>query len=164
MKVLYVEGNERLAKSLMKRLWCWVGARWRVQRVPNSSEAIDYLSGFQMYSERTRFPFPDIVFLSLSAQTRHGFDLLAWLRGERLFLDLPVIVLSTARSSKSALCARELAPVAWFAQIADLQKLLPSLLRLRPRMIGQPQWGLGAEFGAVGRSVQGLCAGALAGR
>jgi len=161
MKVLYVEGNERLAKSLMKRLWRWVGAPWRVHRVPNSSEAIDYLSGFQMYSVRTLFPFPDLVFLSLSAQTRDGLDFLAWLRGEGLFRDLPVIVLSTVRSSKAViLCARELAPVARFAQMAELAGLLPSLLRPQPRLIGQPAWGFasGFGFGVMGREGwQGLC-------
>jgi hypothetical protein len=130
MRLLYVESNEFFAKLLSDRMWRWIGAEWRVHRVPGAYEALDYLSGFGQYANRARFPFPDLMVLSLSAQTTDGADLLAWLRGNAWLRGkeklpyLPVVVFRTAETD--TLGAQELAPGAWFAQMAEL-KLAVSL-------------------------------------
>ena len=64
--------------------------------VEDGQRAIDYLMGTGIYSDRTRFPYPQIVFLDLKLPHKSGFDVLAWLQ-ECVDIPMPlVIVLSSS--------------------------------------------------------------------
>jgi hypothetical protein len=54
------------------------------------------------------YPRPDLLFLTLRAHTREGLEFLAWLRAERQFLHLPVVVF--CEDSSYILGAQEMAP------------------------------------------------------
>src|SRR3954465_7964444 len=60
----------------------------------NTSEARAYLLGAGMYSDRERFPFPEMFVTDLRLGDESGVKFLAWLRSLNGFNDLPVIVLS----------------------------------------------------------------------
>jgi hypothetical protein len=104
--------------------------QWQVFHVRNASEAIDYLAGFYDFADRTRFPLPEILLLSLNAATTSSLDLLAWLRGNREFLHRPVVVASAAGAGTHEVSAFERAPWAWFVRMTGYHEVLNLCERL----------------------------------
>jgi CheY-like chemotaxis protein len=64
-----------------------------VSEVSDGEEAIAYLSGVGSFSDRQKFPWPDILLLDLKMPRKDGFDVLQWLRS-RGIENLIVVVLS----------------------------------------------------------------------
>ena len=65
--------------------------------VHNGREAIDYLSGSGSYADRAKYPLPGVMLLDLKMPWMDGFDVLAWLRTQRQFDTLPVVVLTSSK-------------------------------------------------------------------
>jgi CheY-like chemotaxis protein len=67
-----------------------------IYSVCDGVEAQAYLSGESDYSDRSIFPFPDVLLLDLNMPRMNGFDLLAWLREDPRCKRLVVHVLSSS--------------------------------------------------------------------
>jgi CheY-like chemotaxis protein len=65
-----------------------------VAEVRNGEEVINYLKGKDGFSDRARFPLPNLLLLDLVMPHMSGLDVLKWLRAQSKFTDLPVIVWS----------------------------------------------------------------------
>lgn len=63
----------------------------RVARYGN--EAILYLKGVGIYADRVHYPLPDIVLLDLAIPDGSGLAVLGWVRKQREFNGIPVIIL-----------------------------------------------------------------------
>jgi CheY-like chemotaxis protein len=63
--------------------------------VPDGGEAIDYVCGNGIYSDRTAYPFPSVLLLDRVMPRVSGLDALFWLRSEPRFKQLPVVVFSS---------------------------------------------------------------------
>jgi DNA-binding response OmpR family regulator len=74
----------------------------------NTSEARAYLLGAGMYSERDKFPSPEIFVLDIRLGEESGVDFLAWLRSKNEFRDLTVIVLSGAATPEDVRAVKRL--------------------------------------------------------
>jgi CheY-like chemotaxis protein len=61
-----------------------------VTTLANGDEAIMYLAGEGKFCDRVIYPFPDILVLDLKMPFRTGFDVLEWVRNQKLLL--PTIV------------------------------------------------------------------------
>lgn len=79
----------------MQRAFKRAGLLNPLQVVTNGDQAIDYLAGNREFGDRTRYPFPHMIFLDLKLPGRDGFDVLTWLRQERKS-DVPVAVLTSS--------------------------------------------------------------------
>ena len=64
--------------------------------VHNGQEAVDYMAGTGDYSHREKFPLPGLMLLDLKMPWMDGFDVLTWLRRQRQFDTLPVVVLTSS--------------------------------------------------------------------
>ena len=64
-----------------------------VARVASGQDAIAYLKGERGYSDRHRYPFPDLILLDLRMPCVDGFTVLRWLQAQR-FERLHTVVLS----------------------------------------------------------------------
>jgi CheY-like chemotaxis protein len=72
------------------------GIKVRLEVTYDGEEAIQYLSGAGDFSDRSRFPFPDLVVLDLKMPRLNGLDVLAWLKGHEEYRRLPKILLSSS--------------------------------------------------------------------
>lgn len=103
---LLVEDNEDDA-FFMERALQDAGLKNSLKIVSNGDQAIEYMSGAGSFADRTRYPFPDMVFLDLKMPGRDGFDVLAWMRKAGR-IDVPVAVLTSSPEEVDRRRAREL--------------------------------------------------------
>jgi len=71
------------------------GSQFRMVRVANGEEAIEYLEGRGGYGNRAIHPVPHVVLLDLKMPGKDGFAVLRW-RRETLHRALPMIVFSSS--------------------------------------------------------------------
>jgi len=77
-----------------------------VSEVRTGEEVLDYLKGKDGFSDRARFPLPNLLLLDLVMPFMNGLDVLKWLRAQSKFTDLPVIVWSGSDIPGQAAAAR----------------------------------------------------------
>jgi CheY-like chemotaxis protein len=63
--------------------------------VINGVEAVDYLYADEPFTNRSAFPFPDLMLLDLQMPVMDGIAVLAAVKERREFRSLPIIVLSS---------------------------------------------------------------------
>ena len=94
----------------------------RLETVTDGQEAIDYLTGTGKFSNRRKFPLPQVVLLDLKMPRVNGLEFLRWLRHEspNSLHVLPVVVMSSSNDPKDVASAYELGvnsyllkPIAW---------------------------------------------------
>jgi CheY-like chemotaxis protein len=93
--ILLVEDNEDDV-FLMKHALTGAGVSNPVFVVETGQQAVDYLSGVGQYADRRAYPLPVIVFLDLKLPLMSGHEVLAWIRGQRQFESLVVVVLTSS--------------------------------------------------------------------
>jgi CheY-like chemotaxis protein len=96
LNVLVAEDNED-DRILLKRAFSMASVPATFAFVVDGEETVAYLGGVNQFSDRTRFPFPDLLLLDIKMPKRDGFDVLEWARGEGECRTLPVIVFSSSR-------------------------------------------------------------------
>jgi CheY-like chemotaxis protein len=67
-----------------------------LQEVHNGEEAISYLKGEGIYSDRKLYPLPAVMLLDLNMPMKNGFDVLVWVRAQPSFNRLSIIVLTAS--------------------------------------------------------------------
>jgi CheY-like chemotaxis protein len=81
--------------------------------VRDGLEAINYLKCEGRYVDRLKFPFPNLLVLDLKMPACDGFEVLRWLKSQRILrAQLPVVVLTSSdlprdRNRAAVLGARE---------------------------------------------------------
>lgn len=93
--ILLVEDNEDDVFA-MKRALRHAHITNPLQVVTDGQQALDYLSGTGMYTDRTRFPLPFLVFLDLKLPYVQGFEILSWLREQPALQSIVVVVLTSS--------------------------------------------------------------------
>ncbi len=94
--ILLAEDNENDI-LLMRRAFKQAAIPNPLFVVRDGQEAIDYLAGNGKYAERAAHPLPRLLLLDLRMPWMDGFDVLAWLRTQPRFNNLPVIVLTSSK-------------------------------------------------------------------
>ncbi|EEF58607.1 response regulator [Pedosphaera parvula] len=72
------------------------GAKYPVQVAMDGDEAVNYLSGKGAFSDRTRHPLPDLIFLDIQMPRMNGHEVLRWIREQPELRTIPVVILSTS--------------------------------------------------------------------
>jgi CheY-like chemotaxis protein len=96
--LLLVEDNEDDV-FLMRRALQGARVVNPVQVVEDGQEAVDYLSGKGKFADRESYPLPAVVFLDLKLPYISGHDVLAWIRQQKEFESLVVIVLTSSNEA-----------------------------------------------------------------
>ena len=71
------------------------GLPHRLVSVAHGREALDYLYGEEGYSNREKFPFPDLMLVDLHMPVMNGFEVLAAVGRRFEFQNLAIVVLSS---------------------------------------------------------------------
>lgn len=71
-----------------------------VSGVHDGDEAIRYLTGQGQFSDREKFPLPNVVLTDLKMPNMDGFELLRWLRSNPRYGIIPTIVYSSSHLEK----------------------------------------------------------------
>ncbi len=100
--ILHVEDDENDA-ILFRKACERAGLPAETFRVDAADHARSYLLGEGIYSDRARYPMPQIIVLDLKMPRMDGFEFLKWLRHEERFSGIPVLVFtaSISREDKS---------------------------------------------------------------
>lgn len=65
----------------------------------HGQEAVDYLGGAGKFANRESYPLPAVVFLDLKLPFISGHDVLAWIRRQKEFESLVVVVLTSSNEA-----------------------------------------------------------------
>jgi CheY-like chemotaxis protein len=68
--------------------------RFPVQILTSGEDLISYLEGRDLYSDRSRYPYPSLVLLDLKMPGMDGFEVLKWLKRHPEHAEVPIVVLS----------------------------------------------------------------------
>lgn len=92
--------------------------------VPNGREAVDYLNGVCLYSDRIRHPLPELLVTDLNMPLMNGLELLSWLRSQMDLSWLPAVVLSSSGLEDDRAKALELGARAYYVKPARFSELV----------------------------------------
>jgi CheY-like chemotaxis protein len=92
--VLSVEDSEN-DRLLLQRAFRHLSCLRLTSCVSDGAEAISYLEGSGEYSDRLKYPFPDLVILDIKMPVMNGFELLKWMK-HQCWGKKPVVVLLTS--------------------------------------------------------------------
>src|SRR5215475_14082938 len=93
--VLIVDDDENDV-LLMQRAFEKARVFAKVMVVRNGQEAIGYLSGEGVYSDRRLYPSPTLMLLDLKMPLVDGFEVLAWCREQGYERSMPIVVMSSS--------------------------------------------------------------------
>ena len=93
---------------LMRRAFDNAGFLNPLHIVHNGQQAVHYLEGAGEFGQRDKYPLPGLMLLDLKMPLMDGFDVLAWLRAQKQFNALPVVVLSSSKLDSDIDKSREL--------------------------------------------------------
>lgn len=98
--VLLVAEDNAMDAQLLERVLELCGGVFHFSHVDDGEDAIDYLTGRNGFSDRDRFPAPDLILLDLKMPRKDGFAVLRWRQETPAFLQVPVVVFSSSNLSE----------------------------------------------------------------
>jgi DNA-binding response OmpR family regulator len=123
LTILHVEDDDNDALLLSKA--CQRAALPAIlYRLNDGDEARAYLLGEGIYSDRLKFPLPQIVVLDLKLSRMSGFEFLNWLRQQKSFTALPVLVFTSSLSREDKARALAQGANSYFVKPATFEALV----------------------------------------
>lgn len=90
----------------------------------NGQEAIAYLMGTGVYSNRAEYPLPDLFLLDLKMPRVNGFEVLEWLRQQPGLAALRVLVLTSSEDLHDVNRAYQLGANSFLVKPLDFQDVV----------------------------------------
>jgi DNA-binding response OmpR family regulator len=87
------------------------------------NEAILYLKGVGIYSDRTHYPLPHVIVIDMSLTDGSALSVVGWIRRQAQFSSIPVIVLVTGPEKQQVQAALDRGANAYFVKRDDLAEL-----------------------------------------
>jgi CheY-like chemotaxis protein len=134
--ILLAEDN-RNDVSLMRHAFALAAIPNPLFVVNNGREAVDYLSGRGVYAERRKYPLPELLLLDLKMPWMDGFDVLSWLRRQRQFVTLPVVILTSSKLRTDVDQSRRMGVYDYRAKPHELKELAELLADIRKRWLDE---------------------------
>jgi CheY-like chemotaxis protein len=107
----------------MKRAFAKAKIQHNLTVVSTGRQAIAYLSGDDIYSNRAVYPVPRLVLLDLSLPGISGFEVLRWIRQQPAHIALVVVVLTSSDLPSDIQHAYDLGANSFLSKPSDPSKL-----------------------------------------
>lgn len=140
LKILVVENDENefhLINSALRKS----NIRTRVHWAHSAADAQAYLAGDNDYSDRTFFPYPELILLDLKRPNEAGFEFVATLNDSRVAVKPPVVVVSSSDSAADIERAYALGAANYSVKPVDLDRfnaLFKSIVEYWSRCLHAP--------------------------
>ncbi len=95
-----------------------------IRIVEDGQEAIDYLSGAGKYQDRTQYPTPAVMFLDLKLPLKSGHEVLQWIRTQKEFETMIVVVLTSSNQPADVKKSYELGANSYIVKPPAAENLL----------------------------------------
>ncbi len=105
--------------------------------INNGEEAIAYLKGAGRYADRLEYPLPGLVLLDLHMPLFSGLEVLQWIRRQRRFASLPVVIFTSAAHPRDVARARQLGVSDYLLKPPDAENMLLLVRRLKEQWLEQ---------------------------
>lgn len=125
--VLLVEDSEDdvfFFRHVLKK----TGQTCRMFHAADGAAAMDHLKAALLNPDDATHPWPDLVFLDLKLPTFSGFEILEWIRQQKLTRALDVAILSGSEHASDTERARALGAAAYFVKPISVDQLRSRLL------------------------------------
>ena len=123
-KVILIVEDDHAAYVLLELGFNEIGGSFRVYRVENGWEALYFLHRSAPYTD---VPRPDLILLDLNMPGLNGFDVLHAMKDHAELSAIPVVVLTSSRSSRDREKSLELGARAFVTKASDIDEFLNSL-------------------------------------
>jgi CheY-like chemotaxis protein len=121
--VLLVEDDARDA-ALLQLAFSELGHSKTLRTVTSLDEAILYLSGEGTFQDRSAYPRPSLILLSLALSRKSDFKMLRWMRRQELETKrIPIVVLAASRQPPGFDQAYDLGAVSYLVKPIDREAL-----------------------------------------
>ena len=127
--LLLVEDNPDHAE-LIRRQVELLAFRVRLHHVEDGEAALDYIFGKGDFTDRTRFPAPDVVLLDLRLPRVDGLEVLRLVKTQPQFEKLPIVVLTSSDAENDVARSFELRADDFLTKPAEAETLPKLFTRL----------------------------------
>lgn len=121
MRLLLVDDSENDA-LLIKRNLSHAGFNDPLFHLSDSQRAMGYLNGDDEYSDRKKFPLPDVIFLDLKMPILDGFQLLKWIKSQPHLERVIVIAVTGMQDVKLIQRAYEFGAASFLSKDATVEE------------------------------------------
>lgn len=128
--ILLVEDDENDV-FLMNRALTKANVAKPIHVAINGRDAVDYLGGQGIYSDRSAYPLPNCIFLDLKLPFVHGFEVMEWLRKQPALNNIHVYVLTSSPEDRDRDRAKALGARAYLVKPPTPQMLTEVLAPAR---------------------------------
>ena len=130
--IRYIMGLKRILVAedqvndafILERAFKKTGAKATLHFVRDGQEAINYLEGQDLFSDRNEYPLPMLLLLDLKMPRLNGFDVLEWVRRQKSMRRLLVVVFSSSEEIEDINRAYDLGANSYMVKPTDFDELL----------------------------------------
>jgi CheY-like chemotaxis protein len=120
--LLMAEDND-IDAMLLARVVERCGSAFQAIRVEHGEAVINYFLGNGGFSDRSKFPLPDLLLLDLKMPRKDGFAVLRWRQETATFSHVPVVVFSSSNLQTDISRAMALGANSYVVKQADPERL-----------------------------------------
>jgi CheY-like chemotaxis protein len=102
----------------------------------NGEQAQAYLEGKGIYADRNVYPWPDLVLMDLKMPRKSGFEVTKWIRSEKAWAQLPVVVMTSSDQPEDRMGAMQAGADAFYIKPVALEELEAALREICARFLG----------------------------
>jgi CheY-like chemotaxis protein len=130
-RTLLLVDDSRNDLDLMRVAFKEAGFNIALQEVRNGDDAIAYLKGDGIYSDRDQYPLPVVVLLDLNMPRKNGFEVLLRARTDPALRRISIIILTSSVRREDVERAFDLGANAFLVKPATLDELIEMVRCLR---------------------------------
>lgn len=123
LTILHVEDDPNDV-VLLEHAFRKAGSTFDVHSVNDGDQAMAYLRGNESYSDRARYPFPELILLDLKMPRISGFEVMAWLRKDEKLRNVPIVVLTSSNHDADVKRAYELGAKSYLVKPVGFEALV----------------------------------------